>query len=226
MANSRAVVVFSGGMDSITLLHLVKSERYEVYGLSFYYGQRHAKELEFAEYWGRKLCVVWRKVDISFMISIADRSALIREDIPLSCEPYSHENQKITVVPNRNMVMLSVAVAWAENMGGGKVFFGPHANDRAIYPDCREEFVRALNTAAKLGTYHNVSIEAPFVDMYKYQIAELGHRLAVDYSQTWSCYNGKDRHCGRCATCQERKEAFQKAGLPDPTEYEGGEEIL
>jgi len=218
----KAIVVFSGGMDSTTLLHWAVQKGYEVYGLSFDYGQRHKKELEFAKYWGKKLCK-WHKIlDLSFMREIAGNSALLDTSQEIPEEHYTHENQKITVVANRNMVMLSIAVALAENIGAEVVFFGPHQNDNTIYPDCRPEFVEAVSRASQLATYKNVRIEAPFVRMKKSDIATLGTELKVDFSKTWSCYKGGEKHCGKCATCQERKEAFEKAGIEDPTEYEVG----
>lgn len=217
---AKTVVVFSGGLDSTTLLHYVKSLGYEVYGLSFYYGQRHKKELEYAEYWAKKLCKEWKLIDLSFMKEIASNSALTDYSKEVPHEHYTHENQKITVVPNRNMVMLSIAIAWAENLGAEAVFFGPHSNDYAIYPDCRPEFVEALDKASRLGTYNSIRVEAPFVSIKKWQIVKLGDSLGVDFSKTWSCYEGKEKHCGKCATCQERKEAFEIARVKDPTEYE------
>lgn len=220
MDHSQVIAICSGGMDSTTLLHELDSRGGDVFGLSFYYGQRHEKELTFARYWGEKLCAEWRQVDISFMKEIAGRSALMDRAADLPREHYTHENQKVTVVPNRNMVMLSIAVAWAENLGIGKVCFGAHANDRVIYPDCREEFVQAINRASVLATYHNVAIEAPFARMHKCDIARLGQKLGVDFTRTWSCYLGGDKHCGKCATCQERKESFALASIADPTAYE------
>lgn len=220
MNKPKAVVIFSGGLDSTTLLHYVKSLGYEVYGLSFYYGQRHFKELEYAEYWGKKLCKEWKLIDISFMSEIADSSALIDCNKPLPYEHYTSENQKITVVPNRNMVMLSIAIAWAENLGAEVVFFGAHSNDYAVYPDCRQEFVEAISKASQLATYNKIRVEAPFVNIKKWQVVCLGEKLGIDCAKTWSCYEGKEKHCGKCATCQERKEAFLIAGIEDKTEYE------
>ena len=222
MSASPAIVILSGGMDSTTLLHFLAQANRQVYGISFFYGQRHKKELEFAEYWGKKLCQQWQQIDISFMQRIASHSALLDSAIDLPHEHYTHQNQQITVVPNRNMVMTSIAVAWAENMGISQVYFGAHLNDRAIYPDCRHEFVEALSRATQLATYTQVQIEAPFVSKSKGEIVMLGQRLGVDYQHTWSCYQGGEKHCGKCATCQERKEAFVKAGVVDPTSY-GGE---
>lgn len=220
MLPKKAIVVLSGGMDSTTLLHYLKNKDYEVYGVTFSYAQRHEKELIFAEYWGKKLCDKWHKLDISFMEFITSNSALIDKNINLPQDHYTNENQKVTVVPNRNMVMLSIAIAWAENLGVKHVYFGAHANDQTIYPDCREEFVFAISRASQLATYTNVEVKAPFAQMHKYEIAKLGSDLGVDYSKTWSCYEGLDRHCGKCATCQERKEAFEKNNIQDVTEYQ------
>jgi len=217
--DKKAIVVFSGGLDSTTLLHYVKSLGYEVYGISFDYNQRHKKELDYAKYWGKKLCKEFKIIDISFMKQIADNSSLLN-DKEIPHDHYTNENQKITVVPNRNMIMLSIAVAWAENIKAEKVFFGPHANDYTIYPDCRPDFVDAINKASKLATYNHIKIEAPFVDIQKWQIVSLGTKLGIDYSKTWSCYEGKEKHCGKCSACQERKETFKILGIKDPTEYD------
>ncbi len=216
----KGIIIFSGGMDSTTLLLQIKKQGYEVYGLSFFYGQRHKKELEFAKYWGESLCKIWKLIDISFMQEIADQSSLLNSEIAMPHDHYTDKNQRITVVPNRNMLMLSIAVAWAENLKIDEVFFAPHSNDLAIYPDCRLEFVTALSNATQLATYQHVKILAPYVNIRKADIAKIGHDLGLDYSKTWSCYEGKNLHCGKCGTCQERKEAFALAQIPDPTQYE------
>jgi len=215
----KAIIIFSGGMDSVTLLKYLQENKYELYGLSFDYGQRHRKELEFAAKWGKALCTEWKCIQLDFMRELANNSALTgSKDVPH--EHYAHENQKQTVVPNRNMVMLSIAIAWAENLGIREVYFAPHANDHAIYPDCRPEFTQAMDKAAQEATYHKVCIFAPFVHLKKSDIAQIGLKFGLDYSQTWSCYEGREKHCGKCGTCQERKEAFAEIGIKDPTEYE------
>jgi 7-cyano-7-deazaguanine synthase len=219
MIGEKAVVIFSGGMDSITLLNYVKSLGYGVYGLSFNYGQKHVKELVFAKLWGQLECEEHKIINLDFMKDIANDSALTgNKEMPK--EHYTHENQKVTVVPNRNMVMLSIAVAWAENLKTDKVFYGPHANDLTIYPDCRPVFVEAVSKASELATFSEVKIFAPFVNITKSQIVALGTKLGVDYSKTWSCYEGRDRACGKCGTCQERIEAFKENELIDPSPYE------
>lgn len=219
-AKQQAVIILSGGMDSTTLLCFLKHQNYEVFGLSFDYGQRHAKELEFAAYWGQKECKLWRKIDISFLKELGSHSALLNPEINMPQVHYSDDSQRITVVPNRNMIMLSIAAGWAENLGISQVYFAPHSNDRSVYPDCRPEFVEALTQATQLATYQHVQILAPFANITKAKIAEIGHGLGLDFSKTWSCYQGRQYHCGQCGTCQERREAFAQANLQDPTVYE------
>ena len=215
---AKAIIILSGGMDSVTLLHDLAARGVECYGLTFDYGQRHRKELAYAHYCGKKLCAMHKTVSLGAIKSIISSSVLTgKGDIPK--QHYTHANQKLTVVPNRNMVMLSIAVAWAENLKIKEVYFGPHANDNAIYPDCRPRFVEVLSMAAQLGTYSQVKIYAPYVHIRKSDIAARGHLLGVDYSRTWSCYEGKKLHCGKCGTCQERKEAFINSHVPDPTIY-------
>lgn len=219
--NKECVLILSGGLDSTTLLHLLKDEGYKVHVLSFSYGQRHSKELSFAKSWADKMGESWQLIDLSFMKHIASNSALTSNAIALPEEHYSHENQKITVVPNRNMVMLSIAVAHAENLGIKEVFYGAQAGDDAHYPDCRMSFVEAVSEASKLGTYSEVQIKAPFAKKSKSEVVELGINLKVDFKQTWSCYAGTHKPCGKCSTCQARLEAFNQAGMIDPVEYMG-----
>jgi len=204
----KAVVVMSGGLDSTVLLHFVRDRGYEIYGLSFDYGQRHRKELDMAKYWGEKLCNKWELVNLSFMKTLIQGSALLNDALALPEEHYTHKNQKITVVPNRNMIMLSIAIAWAEDITAEKVFFGAHANDHAIYPDCRPSFLQSIDKTARLATYNGIQVDAPFINMTKKEVVALGRTLGVDFEKTWSCYAGKDIPCGVCATCQERKEAL------------------
>lgn len=211
----KAVAIFSGGLDSTTLLHYIKKQGYEIYGLSFDYHQRHLKELTYAKYWGERKCVEHKiiKLDIEDVIS---HSALSDESIKLPEEHYTHENQKITVVPNRNMVMLSIAIAYAENLGISEVFYAAHFSDRDIYPDCRKEYITALSLASQLGTYNNVEVKAPFVDMTKTEVVKMGLELGVKFEKTWSCYKGEERPCLTCATCQERSESFILNNTKDP----------
>jgi len=133
---------------------------------------------------------------------------------------YAAENMKLTVVPFRNAIMLSVATGFAESIGAEGLVIAAHHGDHAIYPDCREEFMRAMADTMRTGTYADIQLLRPFIDLNKGGIAARGAALGVDFSRTWSCYRGGDIHCGRCGTCVERREAFLSAGLPDPTIYE------
>jgi len=211
----RAVLILSGGMDSVTLLHYLKSKDYSVHALSFNYGQKHTKELGFAQFWAAKTCSYFKIIDLTVLKDIATQSSLT-SDTPVPEGHYEAENMKSTVVPNRNMVMLSLAIAYAENEGIKEVYIGAHAGDHAIYPDCRPEFLGALCKASMLGTYTGVEILAPFAKMRKRDIAILGKELKVDFANTWSCYKGGEKHCGKCGTCVERQEALE--GF-DPTAY-------
>lgn len=215
MKQKQIVCVLSGGLDSVTMLNILIRAGYVAHGISFDYGQRHKKELDCAKYWGRKLCKTWRLIDLKFMKTIANNSVLLnREKIPK--ERYTNASQKRTVVPNRNMIMLSIAAALAENLGLHEVYYGAHANDRTIYRDCRPQFITAISTTTRAATYSNVKIVAPFVGIEKRDVVRRGLRLGIDYSKTWSCYEGGKKPCGKCGTCQERIEAFEKNGITDP----------
>lgn len=215
----RAVVVLSGGMDSTTLLYDVKNQGYEVFAISFLYGQKHSKELEFAKKTCKLLSVPHKIVDISFFAELAT-SALTTPDWNVPEGYYTDSTMKQTVVPNRNMVLLSISAAYAISLGAKKLFYGAHAGDHPIYPDCRKEFVEAMKNALYLADYTGLELEAPYVDMKKEDILRRGLELGVDYSLTWSCYKGGQKACGRCGTCTERIEAFKKVGVKDPIEYE------
>lgn len=127
---------------------------------------------------------------------------------------------KSTVVPFRNAIMLSVAVGLAESRGLQSVFIANHAGDHAIYPDCRPEFVEAMGRATEAGTYDGIRVLAPYTNITKTDIARRGKELGIDYTETWSCYKGGQKHCGKCGTCTERREALAEAGIEDHTEYE------
>ena len=219
----QAVVVMSGGLDSSVLLHFIVKKigiaPSAVMAISFDYGQRHKQELDLAIYQANKLGV--KHIIMSLPIhQVFKNSALLDSSLELPEDHYTHENQKITVVPNRNMIMLSIAAGLAESLGAARVYYGAHANDRAIYPDCRPEFVKALEEAILLGTYGKPRLLAPFIDWTKAEIVREGADAGVDFSKTWSCYRGGKKACGKCATCQERLEAFKLAGLTDPLAYE------
>jgi len=213
----KAIVVVSGGMDSVTLLwDVVKSETYDVEGFSVNYGQRHSKELEFAKKNCALLGVKHNLIDLSSVGKQLLKGSALTSDIDVPEGHYSDDNMRITVVPNRNMILLSLAVGYCESINGKKVFLGSHQGDRAQYPDCRAEFTEAVSKAAKLGTYNEVEIISKYNNLMKWDIVKIGHDLGVPYELTWSCYKGVDRPDLKCGTCTERTEAFAKNNLKDP----------
>lgn len=215
----KAVVVCSGGMDSTTLLYDVISQGYDVSVLSFDYGQKHVKELDCAKKICKMFGVSHRIVNIGALNSLAP-SSLTREKLSVPEGRYDDESMKQTVVPNRNMVMLALATSYAISWGAKTIFYGAHSGDHTIYPDCRKEFVEQLGKAIQLCDWNKVELVAPYLGIDKGDIAIKGRQLGVDYSLTWTCYKGKKRACGKCGACQERLEAFKKAGMKDPIEYE------
>lgn len=214
-----SVIIVSGGMDSITLLHEYKDRI--ALGVTFDYGSNHArKEIAFAREHCQALGIGHLIIPLAFIKDYFKSSLLAGADaIPEG--HYEAENMKSTVVPFRNGIMLSIACGLAESRGLGYVLIANHGGDHAIYPDCRGSFIASMSEAMQEGTYEGVKILAPYTDITKADIAKKGADLGVDYSRTWSCYKGGEKHCGRCGTCVERKEAFELAGVPDPTEYEG-----
>lgn len=220
---SKAVVILSGGMDSTTLLYKVRQDHDVVSVLSFDYGQRHIKELECAKKTANKLGIPHKVIDLSAVNAVMEGSSLTR-DIDVPEGHYADENMKATVVPNRNMIMLSVAVADAVSREANEVYFGAHSGDHDIYPDCRQEFIEALSKATELANYQPVKIKAPFIHMDKGDILEVGKELGVPYEDTWTCYKGLEKACGKCGSCVERLEGFEKAGMTDPVEYMTGED--
>jgi len=205
------LVVYSGGMDSTVLLHLAVTLFPKVAAISFDYGQRHAKELDFAKRNCVELGVPHFRVDLPVLKGLP--SSLTDPNHPVPDGHYAEPVMKQTVVPNRNMVMLSQAAAYAIGSGYAAVGTAVHAGDHHIYPDCRPGFVRSLQEALLEGNYEPVTLWTPFNQLSKGQIARLGHRLQIDFEKTWSCYKGGDSHCGTCGTCVERLEAFQEAGI-------------
>ena len=213
-----SIIVLSGGMDSVTLLH---QERDRIaLAVTFDYGSNHnARETECARRQCALLGIEHIVVPLMFMKRYFHSSLLSgADDIPEG--HYADENMKSTVVPFRNGIMLSVACGLAESRGLRHVMIANHGGDHAIYPDCRRPFIEAMDEAMRQGTYDGVDIIAPFTDITKARIAAIGHELGVDYALTYSCYKGGERHCGRCGTCVERREAFALAGIPDPTVYD------
>ena len=218
--SEKAVVIYSGGMDSFTILNKAKQEGYELYALTFDYGQKHKKEIQYAISVCQELKVPHRIIDITAINQLLQSSSLT-SDIEIPEGHYEAANMKSTVVPNRNMILLSLAIGYAVDIGASKVFYGAHSGDHAIYPDCRPAFADALDKAIRLADWHEVSLERPFVGMDKTAIVRRGVELGVPFALTWSCYVGGEQHCGKCGTCVERKEAFLRAGVTDPTAYAG-----
>jgi len=214
----KAVVILSGGMDSTTLLFDIKQQGYEVYAISFYYGQKHNKELGYAEKTCSEIGVNHKVFNLSILNELAP-SALTRDDIEVPEGHYEEESMKATVVPNRNMVMLSLATSYAISIGAKKLYYGAHAGDHAIYPDCRKEFAESLKESIRLCDWEGIELLYPYIDMDKGDIAIRGKELLVNYKLTWTCYKGEELACGKCGACQERLEAFKKAGIEDPIKY-------
>jgi len=214
------VVVHSGGLDSSVLLAKLHAEGASVESLSVHYGQRHsARELEMARRFCAEIGVAHTEVDLSGLGKVLPGSALTDESVPVPHGHYADESMRSTVVPNRNMMLLAVAGARAVATGAKVVAYGAHAGDHAVYPDCRVEFMEAMQGALALCDYAPVRLYAPFAEMSKADIAKWGDDLGAPMNLTWSCYEGGALHCGKCGTCFERIEAFMLAGVPDPTEY-------
>ena len=219
MKKEKAVIILSGGMDSTTLLYDLINQDYEMYALSFDYNQKHKKELECAKATCAKLNINHKILDLSILNDIAP-SALTRDDWEVPEGHYADENMKQTVVPNRNMVMLSLATSYAISLKAKKLFYGAHAGDHIIYPDTRKEFIDAIKQTIKLCDWNEVNLEAPYWNMDKGDIVNKGKELNVDYSLTTTCYKGKEKACGKCGSCRERLEAFKKTGIEDSIEYD------
>lgn len=210
-----ALILLSGGLDSTTLLYAKRNEI--ALALSFDYGQNHkSQELACAKYHCEKLGVEWIVAELPFFKYF--RSALLGGEIPEG--HYMEENMRQTVVPFRNGVLLSIACGIAESRGLKRVMIANHSGDHTIYADCRPEFIKAMEAAMQLGTDGLVSICAPFTNIKKEDIVKIGAKLNINYAHTYSCYKGGEKHCGKCGTCQERKEAFALAGIKDNTEYD------
>ncbi len=220
---TRAVAIFSGGIDSTTLLYSLREQRLQLSALTFDYGQRHSKEIDAARMIATHAGIEHHVVDLRALRPLFGRSSLTDETVPIPNGSYTADSMKVTVVPNRNGIMLDIAVAHAVATGATLVAFGAHAGDHFIYPDCRPTYVDAFEKAARLGNEGfanpDLRVVAPFSGMTKVDIVRLAVKLRVPLASTWSCYVGAKVHCGLCGTCNERIEAFREADVPDPTAY-------
>ena len=213
-----SILILSGGMDSVTLLYDYQ-DRIQL-AISFDYGSKHNScEIPFAQLHCQRLGIEHLVIPLDFMQRFFQSSLLKGgEEIPEG--HYADENMKSTVVPFRNGIMLAIAAGMAESRGLKNVMMANHGGDHAIYPDCRPEFVDAMDRAITAGTYEGVKLLAPYTSLTKTQIALIGKKIGINYAETWSCYKGGVHHCGKCGTCVERREALAEAGIPDTTKYE------
>lgn len=225
----KAMVLFSGGVDSTTCLALAVKEHgaENITALSIGYGQKHSREIEaakrLAEYYG----VEWKQLDLSRIFADSDCSLLVGSDEEIPKETYADQLSETdgkpvsTYVPFRNGLFLASAASMALSLGCDLIYYGPHADDAAgnAYPDCSEEFNNAMSSAVYLGSGKQLRIEAPFVKKNKKDIVKLGLELGVPYELTWSCYEGGDKPCGVCGTCRDRIAAFEENGVKDPLKY-------
>jgi len=215
----KVVVILSGGIDSTTLMWQMVEQGNEVIALSVDYAQRHSKEIDFA----KKLCslksVEHYVIDLTSIKALLKNSSLTDSvDVPLG--HYKLPSMKVNAVPNRNMVIISLAISCAISNGAGKVVYGSQSGGHITYPDCRPDFVTAISKASELCWYEPVVVSAPFNYMSKTDIIILGEELNVPWEHTWTCYQGGELHCGQCSTCIGRIEAFTLAGVVDPVGYE------
>jgi 7-cyano-7-deazaguanine synthase len=215
----KALVLLSGGMDSVTAFYHAAAVAEVVGAVSFDYGSKHnARELPFAARHAARAGVPHHVIPLDF-IGRHFRSDLLQSGGEIPDGHYAEASMKRTVVPFRNGIMLAIACGLAESLGADAVTIAAHSGDHAIYPDCREPFMRAMAEAMTRGTYEQGALDRPFIGMTKAGIAARGAALGIDFGETWSCYKGGDRHCGTCGTCVERREALQVAGIADPTDY-------
>jgi 7-cyano-7-deazaguanine synthase len=216
---SKVVVIYSGGMDSFTVLNKAIRQGHEVFALSFNYGQKHSRELLCASKVCDKLGIVHKVSDITAIADLLQSSSLVSDDIEVPDGHYEAENMKSTVVPNRNMILISLAIGYAVDIGAEAVWYGAHSGDHTIYPDCRPEFVEQMNAVSRLANFEVVDVHAPYLYKSKIQILEDGVAMGLDYADTWTCYKGLDKACGSCGSCVERLEAFAVVGQQDPVPY-------
>ena len=216
----KAVVLFSGGLDSTVLASHLLSQGAEVRLLSIDYGQRHAKELAHGEALAKHMNLPRKSLLLPDLGDLLKGSSLTDDSVELPVGHYAEESMKATVVPNRNMILLALAGGYALSSGFDTIAYAAHAGDHFIYPDCRPEFAEAMEKALGLADWQNLYLHRPFVNFSKEELVRKGNELGAPLELTWSCYAGREKHCGKCGTCVERKEAFALAKVEDPTEYE------
>jgi 7-cyano-7-deazaguanine synthase len=217
------ITSLSGGMDSAVLLWKLLKEGHTVRCLSVDYGQRHVRELESAGKLAEVAGCEWKLINLSSIRTLMSGSSQTDYEMPVPEGHYTDRSMRQTVVPNRNMLLLALAGAWAVSTKSEAVAYAAHAGDHAVYPDCRPEFTEAMAEALGLCDWHPVKLLRPFLypePMDKTAVAKLGAALGVPFHLTYSCYKGFRTHCGKCGTCVERREAFNLGGIPDPTPYE------
>ncbi|MFE2179378.1 7-cyano-7-deazaguanine synthase QueC [Streptomyces sp. NPDC059455] len=214
-------MVLSGGMDSTTLMAHYAALRFRLIAVTIDYGQRHHREIDSARAVAAHFGADHRVVDLSGFGALLSGSALTDDTVEVPSGHYAEQSMRTTVVPNRNAVLVNVAVAVGVAVRAGTVALGVQAGDHFVYPDCRPAFLTTLRELVAVANegFPTPQVEAPFMTWSKAQIAEHGTRLGAPLAQSWSCYRGGDTHCGTCGTCYERREAFQEAGVVDPTEY-------
>jgi len=212
----KALIILSGGLDSTVLAHDIMARgEHELTALSFDYGQKHRRELDCARWQAHKLGLAHTIVPLPFVDELF-ASALLQSGGPLPEGHYEDTNMKQTVVPNRNMIMLSIAAGLAISQKRTVLFYGAHGGDHAIYPDCRPEFVAAMQKVLGLCDWQELELRVPFLHDDKAGIVALGLSLGVDFARTWTCYKGGAHPCGKCGSCVERAEAFALNGADDP----------
>lgn len=228
MSDQKVLVVYSGGMDSFTLLHhaLQNPSEREVGAISFNYGQRHVRELECARKVCRNLQIEHTVVDmqgLGALLTGGGTSLIPNGDNDVPEGHYAAENMHSTVVPNRNMIMLSIAAGFAAANGYNTLATAVHAGDHHIYPDCRPEFIRSVSDTLRVSQYQEIHMWTPYLTISKGDILRQGlERVglrAEEYADTWTCYKGGESPCGRCGSCVERLESFHECGAADPLPY-------
>ena len=216
LKTKNCVVVLSGGLDSSTVAYWAKTQGYQIYPITFKYGQIAVKETNAAQKIAENLDTNIKIIDLSALKEIfSGATSLVNRDIPLTSE-FSAP----IIVPFRNAIFLSAAVAYSITVGSKEIFYGAQGSDEMFYPDCRREFYEVFEKAARLGTCEEIKILAPFSSSTKAGLIKEGAKLGVPFTLTWSCYLDGEKHCGKCESCVNRKKAFKEAGVVDPTKYE------